>query len=50
MASGDFGYPHGNTLSALENAGADVYGTDVNGTIVVTTDGVDYAIQTETSD
>jgi len=50
MASGDSGYPHGNTLSALENAGADVYGTDVNGTIVVTTDGVDYAIRTETSD
>ena len=42
-----YGYPHERTISALENIGADIYGTDVNGTIIVTTDGKSYKVQTE---
>jgi competence protein ComEC len=36
------GFPHAEALAALENAGAQVAGTDVNGTITVTTDGNGY--------
>lgn len=42
-----YGYPHERTISALENIGADIYGTDVDGTIIVTTDGKSYEVQTE---
>ena len=41
-----YGYPHDETISALENTGADIYGTDVDGTIIVTTDGKSYEVQT----
>jgi competence protein ComEC len=33
-----YGHPHPETLAALVAAGAQVYGTDVNGTVVVTAD------------
>lgn len=39
------GYPHGDTISALCNAGAEVYGTDVHGSIIITSDGKKYEIQ-----
>jgi beta-lactamase superfamily II metal-dependent hydrolase len=42
-----YGYPHERTISALENIGADIYGTDVDGTIIVITDGKSYEVQTE---
>jgi competence protein ComEC len=42
-----YGHPHEETIAALNNIGAVIYGTDVNGTIVVTTDGETYLIQTE---
>jgi beta-lactamase superfamily II metal-dependent hydrolase len=42
-----YGHPHAETITKLENISAEIYGTDVNGTIVVTTDGVDYSITTE---
>jgi len=42
-----YGHPHAETIEALEEIGAEIYGTDVNGTIVVVTDGITYAVQTE---
>ena len=38
------GYPHLETIQALEDIGAEIYGTDVCGTITVTTDGTDYKV------
>ncbi len=35
----DYGHPHPETLAALAAVGATVYGTDVNRTVIVTTDG-----------
>ena len=40
-------YPHEETISALDSLGATIYGTDVNGTIVVTTDGETYTVESE---
>ena len=34
-----YGHPHAETLAALAAVGAQIYGTDLNGTITVTTDG-----------
>jgi beta-lactamase superfamily II metal-dependent hydrolase len=45
-AGNDFGHPHPETIEALKTVGAKIYGTDINGTIIVTTDGVLYSIST----
>lgn len=42
-----YGYPHRETLDALAAIGAQVYGTDTCGTIVITTNGKTYQIKTE---
>jgi competence protein ComEC len=42
-----YGHPHAEVIAAAENAGAKVYGTDVNGTVVLETDGKTYEISTE---
>ena len=42
-----YGHPHVETITALNQIGARIYGTDVNGTIIVTTDGQTYLINTE---
>ncbi|MFC2069316.1 ComEC/Rec2 family competence protein [Chloroflexota bacterium] len=34
-----YGHPHQETLDALNDIGAEIYGTDIYGTIVITTDG-----------
>ncbi|MFO7918426.1 MAG: MBL fold metallo-hydrolase [Anaerolineae bacterium] len=39
-----YGHPHAETLAALADVGAEAYGTDVNGTVVVTSDGTDYTV------
>ena len=39
-----YGHPHAETLANLAAVGAKVYGTDVNGTIVVTSDGNTYQV------
>ncbi len=39
-----YGHPHPETIQALEDIGAEIYGTDVCGTITVTTDGSEYTI------
>ena len=42
-----YGHPHQETIDALSEIGATIYGTDINGTIVLTTDGETYNVQTE---
>ena len=42
-----YGHPHQESLTALKNIGATIYGTDKSGTIVIRTDGTSYTIQTE---
>lgn len=42
-----YGHPHAEVIAAAENAGAEVYGTDVNGTIRIETDGVSYKAAVE---
>lgn len=42
-----YGHPHAEVLAAAENAGAEVYGTDVNGTILIESDGNSYRVVTE---
>ena len=42
-----YGHPHQETIDALTKAGAKIYGTDINGTIIITTDGEKFAIDTE---
>ena len=42
-----YGHPHQETLDALAQIGAEIYGTDNSGTIVITTDGEAFTTQTE---
>lgn len=46
-AGNQYGHPHAVTILALQEIGAEVYGTDVCGTIIVMTDGKEYTIQAE---
>lgn len=46
-ADNSFGHPHAEVIASVENAGAEVYGTDVNGTIVIETDGSAYRVVSE---
>jgi competence protein ComEC len=41
-----YGHPHSETIASLNSIGAKIYGTDVNGTVSVTTDGNTYQITT----
>jgi competence protein ComEC len=42
-----YGHPHDETLAALAAVGAQILGTDVHGTVVVTTDGETYQMTVE---
>lgn len=42
-----YGHPHEETIQALLAAGAEIYGTDTHGTIVIATDGEEYELQLE---
>jgi competence protein ComEC len=42
-----YGHPHIETITALQGLGVEIYGTDINGTIVVATDGKTYSVQPE---
>lgn len=42
-----YGHPHAEVIAAAENAGAKVYGTDANGTVVLKTNGKTYEVSTE---
>jgi competence protein ComEC len=46
-AGNTYGHPHQETLKNLENVGATIYRTDLNGTVVVRTNGHTYSIVTE---
>ena len=46
-AGNSYGHPHQETLTTLDSIGAEIYGTDVHGTVVVTTDGETYDLQLE---
>jgi len=43
----DYGYPHASTMAKLAKAGIKIYRTDLNGTIVVNTDGSSLQVKTE---
>lgn len=42
-----YGHPHQEVVSLIKNSGIKLYGTDVHGTIVVTTDGIEYTVKTK---
>ncbi len=42
-----YGHPHEETIIALTDVGAEIYGIDIHGTIVITTDGEVYTLQPE---
>lgn len=46
-AGNSYGHPSEKVVSRLEAAGAEVYRTDVNGTVVITTDGKSIEVNTE---
>jgi len=43
----DYGHPHQETLTALSRINARIYGTDVNGTVRVSSDGRGYEVKTD---
>jgi len=45
--SNQYGHPHQETLTLLQNLGINIYRTDLNGTILVETNGTDYQVFTE---
>ena len=40
-----YGHPHEDTIRVLCDVGAQIYGTDIHGSIVITSDGEDYEVQ-----
>jgi competence protein ComEC len=46
-AGNQYGHPHGSVIDRLLAADIEVYGTDVHGSIVVTTDGASWSVATE---
>jgi competence protein ComEC len=46
-ASNQYGHPHGSVIERLLAADIEVYGTDVHGSIMVTTDGATWSVATE---
>lgn len=42
-----YGHPHVESIAALHSIGAAIYGTDTRGTIVISTNGTSYTIETE---
>lgn len=42
-----YGHPHQETISLLQSLGIEIYRIDLNGTILIKTDGIDYQIFTE---
>lgn len=42
-----YGHPHDEAITALSEIGAEIYGTDIHGTIIITTRGKAYIVQCE---
>ena len=42
-----YGHPHDEVVNRLADMGIPLYGTDVHGTVVITTNGVTYSVETE---
>jgi competence protein ComEC len=49
-AHNSYGHPHASTIHNLERIGATIYGTDKDGTVVVSTDGSTYTVATAHTD
>jgi len=47
MAGSGYKHPHDETIRRLDEIGAEIYGTDINGTILIITDGLSYRVQTQ---
>jgi competence protein ComEC len=48
-AGNQYGHPHAEVLERLQSAGVEVYGTDVHGHVVVSTDGVSWSVSSDHS-
>ncbi|WP_010095393.1 MBL fold metallo-hydrolase [Ornithinibacillus scapharcae] len=46
-ADNSYGHPHQEIVSLIKNSGIKLYGTDVHGTIVVSTNGKEYTVKTK---
>ncbi|WP_031516595.1 ComEC/Rec2 family competence protein [Desulfofalx alkaliphila] len=46
-ANNDYGHPHREVLDLLQGADVEVYRTDLNGTIVISTDGEDFTVESD---
>ncbi|GAA0451139.1 MBL fold metallo-hydrolase [Alkalibacillus silvisoli] len=46
-ANNSYGHPHSEVVERVKNANIDLYGTDVHGTVTVTTDGEDLNVETQ---
>jgi beta-lactamase superfamily II metal-dependent hydrolase len=46
-ADNSYGHPHPEVISLMQNEGITVYGTDVHGTILISTDGKEYDVTTK---
>lgn len=46
-ADNSYGHPHQEVVSLMQNSSIKLYGTDVHGTIIVTTDGNEYTLKTK---
>jgi competence protein ComEC len=40
-----YGHPHLETITALNQIGAQIFGTDINGTVEIRTDGKTYSVK-----
>jgi competence protein ComEC len=49
-AGNDYGHPHQEILTALEDAGVEVYRTDLDGTVIMTSDGDSINIESQKQD
>jgi competence protein ComEC len=46
-ANNSYGHPSAEVVSLIESSEAELYGTDVHGTVVITSDGENYSIETD---
>lgn len=46
-SNNSYGHPHPKVVSLVKNKGIDLYGTDVHGTIIITTDGKSFDVATK---